>query len=332
MFVKLELKMEKAFFTNIRSQIIPLLDKAEKDILIAMAWFTSGELFQALLNCINRGVHVELVLLDNATNFMYYAPDFNKLIEAGGILRIAGIENGFMHHKFCIIDDSLIITGSYNWTYYAETRNIENIVISDNKEVVLQYQKEFNSLVNQISKVSESPRLDWEDIEMFHDINFDEINYEIEEIAKVQHLPERKVVKPTTIVTIEERPLNLTPISRYNIGLKTTKRGDNCSFTTMIPSGTNLPFTSNELEVYNYSDYRDNVMCTVLYVNEGEKHLITEKAITEITSGRTDWELKIRIQFTLVQSGDLFAEIRCIETGKVINIKTSNPEFVDYAR
>ena len=132
--------MEKAYFKSIRSKIIPLLDKAEKEVRVAMAWFTSSELFQSLLNCIERGVKVELVLLDNATNFMYYAPDFNQLIDAdGGILRIAKSENGFMHHKYCIIDDKIVITGSYNWTYYAETRNIEKIIISDNKEVILQY-------------------------------------------------------------------------------------------------------------------------------------------------------------------------------------------------
>ena len=118
--------MEQAYFINIRSKIIPILNEAKKEILIAMAWFTSNELFLSLLESLTRGVKVELVLLDNATNFMYYAPDFNEFINAGGILRIAKPENGFMHHKFCIVDDKVVITGSYNWTYYAETRNIEN--------------------------------------------------------------------------------------------------------------------------------------------------------------------------------------------------------------
>jgi phosphatidylserine/phosphatidylglycerophosphate/cardiolipin synthase-like enzyme len=42
---------------------------------------------------------------------MYYAPDFNEFIKAGGKLRIANAENGFMHHKFCVIDNDLAITG-----------------------------------------------------------------------------------------------------------------------------------------------------------------------------------------------------------------------------
>lgn len=320
--------MEKAYFNNIRNQIIPLLNQAEDEVSVAMAWFTSSELFQSLLKCLERGVKVELVLLDNATNFMYYAPDFNQLIDAGGVLRIARPENGFMHHKFCIIDDKIVITGSYNWTYYAETRNIENIIVSDNQEVILQYGEEFKTLVNQTPKATESPRLEWEDIEMCRDINFDELNFEIESIAKIQNLPERKVVKSSTIVTIEERPLN--PISKYDIGLRATTKGDNSSMTTIIPKGSRLPFTSREYDFYNYDDHRNKVMCTVLYDNNGRKNLITEKAITEITSGRSDWELTIRVQYMLVQSGDLFAEIRCVQTGKVINVKFSNAEFVDY--
>ena len=91
--------MEKAFFKNIRSEIIPLLRDAKKSVNIAMAWFTSNELFEELLRCRNRGITVELVLLDNPTNFMEFAPDFNRFIQAGGIFRLAHPENGFMHYR-----------------------------------------------------------------------------------------------------------------------------------------------------------------------------------------------------------------------------------------
>ena len=81
--------MEKAYFKNIRSEIIPLLNQAKDEVVIAMAWFTSNELFQALLDCRSRDVKVEVVILDNAINFMYYAPDFNILIKKGGIYMAA---------------------------------------------------------------------------------------------------------------------------------------------------------------------------------------------------------------------------------------------------
>ena len=320
--------MEKAFFNNIRSEIIPLLNQAKEEVVIAMAWFTSNELFQALLNCRDRNVKVELILLDNAINFMYYAPDFNLLIEKGGILKIAPLSKGFMHHKFCVIDNRIVITGSYNWTYFAETRNIENIVISDNVDVVLLYKNEFVSLSSDLAKTEESPRLNWDEIENCREINFEELNYEIEHLAKVRSLPEKKVVRSTTTVTIEEMPLN--PISKYDIGIKTTKDGDDCFMTPIIRAGTRLPYISEPLKTYNYSDHRDDIVLTVLYGNDGEKILITEKAITEITASRTDWELTITVQFNLLQNGDLLAEIRCLETGRTLRISVSNSDFVDY--
>ena len=122
--------MEKAFFNNIRSEIIPLLNQANNEVVIAMAWFTSNELFQALLDCRKRKVKVELIILDNAANFMYYAPDFNVFIEEGGILKISPLSKGFMHHKFCVIDNRIVITGSYNWTYYAEKNIFDRFTLS----------------------------------------------------------------------------------------------------------------------------------------------------------------------------------------------------------
>ena len=106
--------MELACFSEIRNKIIPFLNNATDKIQVAMAWFTSAELFDALLSCLRRKVHVELVLLDNAINYMYYAPDFNELINARGFLRNADSFVRFMHHKMCVKDNKIAITGSYN--------------------------------------------------------------------------------------------------------------------------------------------------------------------------------------------------------------------------
>jgi hypothetical protein len=316
--------MQKAYFSNISSQILSKLKTAKDEVLVAMAWFTSDELFKALIECINRNVRVELVLLDHATNYMYYAPDFNEFIKAGGKLRIANAENGFMHHKFCVIDNDLAITGSYNWTYSAENRNIENIIITDNDDIISQYKSEFKNLISTAPLTAEAPRLEWDEIENYEYVDIHELNYEIGYITKARNLPQKQVIKSTTKVTIEERPLN--PISRYNIGIKVA-----CgSMLTIIKAGAKLPYTSEPHTLYNYEEQRKGVKLTILHGNDSVKAAIAEKLITEITSGRTDWELTIKVQFTLVPSGDLFAEVRCMETGKVMNVKTSIPDLVDY--
>lgn len=320
--------MEQAYFKNIKREIIPYLNDAKQEVVVAMAWFTSSELFQALIDCLRRNVSVELVLLDNASNFMYYAPDFNEFINAGGILHIANPEHKFMHHKFCVIDQEIVVTGSYNWTYYAETRNIENILISDRKEIIDLYIKEFRELASRFGIALSSPRIEWEDICAYDHIDFDDLNFEIEEIAKARDLPQRKILKTNTSVTIEERPIN--PVSRYNIGVKVNNNKSNTGFLPIIPKGAKLPFTSELKTLYTYKENRNNVRCVILCDKKDSKGLIAQRPLTDIIADRNDDELTIQIQFTLVQSGDLVAEIRCIETGKVLTVRTTNMELVKY--
>jgi phosphatidylserine/phosphatidylglycerophosphate/cardiolipin synthase-like enzyme len=51
-----------------------------------------------------------------------------------------------MHHKFAIIDNHLLLTGSYNWTFAANNKNEENLMIIDDPEVIAQYQNQFKKL------------------------------------------------------------------------------------------------------------------------------------------------------------------------------------------
>ena len=234
--------MEKAYFCNIRSEIIPLLKQARVTISVAMAWFTSSELFQELLNCLSRKVKVELVLLDNPTNFMEFAPDFNRFIEAGGIFRLSKPENGFMHHKFCIIDNEILITGSYNWTYNAENRNIENIVISDVSSVVEEFQNEFSRLIRTTEKTDECPRLTWNEIGQRDDADYREMNYEIEYICEARNLAVQKVIKPNTTVQIIDT--KRIPRAKYDIGIESIDDKGHNMFASFIAKGQELPYKS----------------------------------------------------------------------------------------
>lgn len=321
--------MVSAYFSNIREEIITILEEANKEVMVAMAWFTSSELFDALLNCIQRGVRVKVVLLDDAINWQPYAPDFNELINNGACFYIAGYDIGFMHHKFCIVDDKYVITGSYNWTYYAETRNVENIVISSDSSLIRSYIDEFHRLTDEIEISKTSPRWSWEELERANNVDFSELNYEVNCIAKSQNLQERKVFTPQTVVTVIDKPL--IRVSKYDIGIKATSHGINCRMTTIIPKGTKLPYTSAPMTFYSYSDQRNNIMCTILFGDDTTDTglvLITEEPVTQITTGRSDYELQITIQFSLNELGYLEARIKCVETGREMIVQTTNKNLV----
>ena len=52
-----------------------------------------------------------------------------------------------MHHKFAIIDGSILLNGSFNWTRSAVITNRENIVITANAPALLAaFLEEFNEM------------------------------------------------------------------------------------------------------------------------------------------------------------------------------------------
>jgi phosphatidylserine/phosphatidylglycerophosphate/cardiolipin synthase-like enzyme len=55
----------------------------------------------------------------------------------------------FLHDKIIIIDNSIVVTGSLNYSSNADDSNEENVVILDNSEVAALYLQEFDKLWNQ---------------------------------------------------------------------------------------------------------------------------------------------------------------------------------------
>ena len=323
--------MEKAFFTKIRSKIIPLLNDAQNEVLIAMAWFTSAELFDALISCLKRKVNVKLILLDNAINYMYYAPDFNELIDAGGVLRIADSSVGFMHHKFCVIDNKIAITGSYNWTYYAETRNVENIVITDNPDVVNLFFTEFERLADSLSVSSSCSRLSWDDIEVRNDIDFRELNYEIERICEVQNKPVRRVFETRTEVVRTD--IKKTPLAKYSIGVRALDSNDKEIFKPFIKSGTKLPYHSAEVELYFDSKNLREFPCLFIFgnpYNKNEWNPIKNVDLMQIAKGTWDENLPVKFSMNLDDNGSLKVDVACTKSGQRLTISALDSNFVKY--
>lgn len=145
--------MIQAYFNGIKSEITNLLNEATKELRVAVCWFTQQDLFNILLTKLSKDVSIELIVLNDAINNRPDGLNFQKFIDAGGKLYFADIENP-MHNKFCVIDGEILINGSYNWTYYAEQRNKENIMVAHNKELIKQYLLEFEKLTKELELVT----------------------------------------------------------------------------------------------------------------------------------------------------------------------------------
>lgn len=113
------------YFVKIKDEIITNLRKATKTIRVAVAWFTDEDIIRVLAQKQENGVNVEVVIsnskenFENLENFKHYLKTKAKLFVA---------VKSFLHHKFCIIDNAIIINGSYNWSYAARW-NEENILV-----------------------------------------------------------------------------------------------------------------------------------------------------------------------------------------------------------
>jgi phosphatidylserine/phosphatidylglycerophosphate/cardiolipin synthase-like enzyme len=106
-----------------------------------VAWFTDVDIYNAVLDVQNKGVNVYIIIANHEFN-QNSRVDYKKLLENNGCVSYIGnindsAGNKLMHNKFSIIDDSILITGSYNWTYKARM-NDENIIVIDSEPNVIQ--------------------------------------------------------------------------------------------------------------------------------------------------------------------------------------------------
>lgn len=116
-------------------EIMKQILKAKHRIDFAVFTFSkSSGIDDALIAASDRGVIVKGVLDRRQANQKWAAT--HPMAEAGVELKVAGNTGGLgkLHHKLMVIDDSVTIFGSFNYTRPANRSNDENILIVGDKE------------------------------------------------------------------------------------------------------------------------------------------------------------------------------------------------------
>ncbi len=163
--------MVNPYFNNIRQAIITTLGEATEEILVAVYWFTNQQLFNLLIDKLKEGKKVSLIIHNDYINNREAGLNFQSFIDLGGQFFFSDAENP-MHNKFCVIDNKILINGSYNWTYYAEDRNSENIlIIKEEQETISAFRQEFLNLANILNKVNKVQRLTTFELEEFNGLS-----------------------------------------------------------------------------------------------------------------------------------------------------------------
>ncbi len=127
--------------------IMSLLRATSRSIDAALYRLNHPRLARALEEAVERGVRVRLLVDGNK----YTESRATQELLARAIIpfRLAYGRQGpgsKMHHKFVILDQQTVLTGSYNWTLESEDENYENLVILEEARPVEAYTREFEAL------------------------------------------------------------------------------------------------------------------------------------------------------------------------------------------
>jgi len=123
--------IEVAFSPNngATQTVVKAITEAKKTILVAAYSFTSSDIAKALLSAKSRGVNVQIILDKSQVGRNYSAATF--FANNAFALKIDTIHKIF-HDKVMIIDAATVVTGSFNFTRAAETKNAENVLVLRN--------------------------------------------------------------------------------------------------------------------------------------------------------------------------------------------------------
>ena len=128
---------------NCESNVLKEISSANKSIKILAFTFTSKSLIEKLKQ---KSDQVNISILFEKSRITRYSA-YNKLKKFSITLKTD--KNPYvMHEKIVLIDDKIVIVGSYNPTRSADTKNEENILIIKDENISKIFLEEINHLMN----------------------------------------------------------------------------------------------------------------------------------------------------------------------------------------
>lgn len=144
------------------SHITEALETADSEILFGLLTFTKNDQADAIIDRFLAGASVR-GLIENTGDV---GSEFGYLTGYGMDVQ-RHVFPGTMHHKYGIIDandpasEPVLVTGSHNWTFAAETENDENTLVIHDANLALLYKAEFEQRwqenITDIPTVSQAP-------------------------------------------------------------------------------------------------------------------------------------------------------------------------------
>jgi len=122
-------------------KLVTYIKSAKMSVRFMIFTYTDTRLASAMIERFNAGVKVEGVIENREAPYGVLPTLFcaNLPVKTDG-------NKYTMHHKVIIIDDNIVITGSFNFTKSADKANDDNILVIHSPAVAALYLSEFNRI------------------------------------------------------------------------------------------------------------------------------------------------------------------------------------------
>jgi phosphatidylserine/phosphatidylglycerophosphate/cardiolipin synthase-like enzyme len=135
---------------HVLSNLIALVNDAKASIRFLAFSFTDYPLAKAMIDRSKAGVDVKGVYET------FGSTATGSELKTFSCAQVPVRQDGnpsFLHDKVIIVDNTIVVTGSLNYSSHADDANDENVVILDNTEIAALYLQEFEKMWNQAHDV-----------------------------------------------------------------------------------------------------------------------------------------------------------------------------------
>lgn len=233
---------EVYFFPNPDNEIYILytLLSCKKSIDICIYTINNIKFQNIIESLVKNRIKIRIIcdneMSQKPTSIIYYLASLGIPIKTNDQIR------NLMHNKFAVIDNSVVITGSFNWSNQAVNYNQENILIIENKILAERYSNEFNKL--------------WNKFEIIIDRNMG--------IRRVEENRQKKIMKD--IINDRKLAMKLQENPNFKIPLKHSKE-NNENQINIFNHIRKEPFLTNRNLLDNSNYVNSNNQNTILSNN-----------------------------------------------------------------
>lgn len=131
---------------DVLRRIVPVVQGAQRSIRFMTFSFTEADISAAMIARSRAGVSVQGIFETRGSETEF--SELREMFCIGLNVRQDGNPATF-HHKVVVVDERIVVTGSFNWSENATTANDENLIIIEDADLAALYLAEFNRVWSQ---------------------------------------------------------------------------------------------------------------------------------------------------------------------------------------